>query len=230
MPRSLAEYQRKRDFAKTPEPKGTREPTGKNRFVVQKHWATRLHYAFRLEMEGVLVSWAIPKGPTLNPAEKRLAAHVEDHPIDYFDFEGLIPKGEYGGGTVMVWDWGTYDLEEWTAAESLKRGEVKFRLNGEKLSGRYALVRTRSEKDWLLIKKKDEAADPNFDIEKLSRSVKTGRTREEIEQGRDAVWSSRRDEGAGGLIDLGGAEKAPMPKTLEPMGAQLVDEAFDDER
>src|SRR5438445_509526 len=144
MPRSLTEYQRKRDFAKTPEPKGTPEPSGKNRFVVQKHWATRLHYDFRLEMEGVLVSWAIPKGPTLNPAERRLAAHVEDHPVGYFDFEGLIPKGEYGGGTVMVWDWGTYDLEESTPAESLRRGEVKFRLNGERLKGRYALVRTRS--------------------------------------------------------------------------------------
>jgi len=102
MARSLAEYQRKRDFSKTPEPKGTPEPTGQNRFVVQKHWATRLHYDFRLEMDGVLVSWAIPKGPTLNPAEKRLAAHVEDHPVSYYDFEGTIPKGEYGGGTVMI--------------------------------------------------------------------------------------------------------------------------------
>ncbi|TMD88065.1 MAG: hypothetical protein E6I78_01685 [Chloroflexi bacterium] len=97
MPRSLAEYQRKRDFSKTPEPKGSPEPQGQNRFVVQKHWATRLHYDFRLEMDGVLVSWAIPKGPTLNPAEKRLAAHVEDHPVSYYDFEGTIPKGEYGG-------------------------------------------------------------------------------------------------------------------------------------
>ena len=230
MPRSLTEYQRKRDFAKTPEPKGTPEPSGKNRFVVQKHWATRLHFDFRLEMEGVLVSWAIPKGPTLNPAERRLAAHVEDHPVGYFDFEGLIPKGEYGGGTVMVWDWGTYDLEESTPAESLRRGEVKFRLNGERLKGRYALVRTRSEKDWLLIKKKDEAAQADFNIETLATSVKTGRTREEIEQGKDAVWSSRREPGQGGLIDLATAEKGPMPKSLDPMKAQLVDEAFDDDR
>src|SRR3989441_8478334 len=230
MPRSLAEYQRKRDFSKTPEPKDTPEPQGQNRFVVQKHWATRLHYDFRLEMEGVLVSWAIPKGPTLNPAERRLAAHVEDHPVSYYDFEGTIPKGEYGGGTVMVWDWGTYELEEATPAESLKRGEVKFRLHGVRLSGRYALVRTRSEKDWLLIKKKDEAADPNFDIEQFDTSVKTGRTKEEIEQGRDAVWSSRREEGAGGLINLANAEKGPMPKTLEPMKAQMVDKAFDDDR
>ncbi|HEY0493500.1 MAG TPA: DNA ligase D [Candidatus Dormibacteraeota bacterium] len=230
MPRSLTEYQRKRDFSKTSEPRGAPDPSGRNRFVVQKHWATRLHYDFRLEMEGVLVSWAIPKGPTLNPAERRLAAHVEDHPVSYYDFEGTIPKGEYGGGTVMVWDWGTFELEESTAADSLKRGEVKFRLHGVKLSGRYALVRTRSEKDWLLIKKRDEAADPNFDIEKLSYSVKTGRSKEEIEQGHDAVWSSRRAEGEGGLIDLAGAEKAPMPKSLDPMKAHLVNEAFDDER
>ncbi|TMD67270.1 MAG: hypothetical protein E6I84_03880, partial [Chloroflexi bacterium] len=230
MPRSLAEYQRKRDFSKTPEPKGAPDPSAGNRFVVQKHWATRLHYDFRLEMEGVLVSWAIPKGPTLNPAERRLAAHVEDHPVSYYDFEGTIPKGEYGGGTVMVWDWGTFDLEEATPAESLRRGEVKFRLHGVRLSGRYALVRTRSEKDWLLIKKKDEAADPNFDIEKFDTSVKTGRTKEEIEQGKDAVWSSRRDEGGGGLINLAHAEKGPMPRTLDPMKAQLVDDAFDDDR
>src|SRR5437899_535783 len=230
MPRSLAEYQRKRDFSKTPEPKGAPDPSAGNRFVVQKHWATRLHYDFRLEMEGVLVSWAIPKGPTLNPAERRLAAHVEDHPVSYYDFEGTIPKGEYGGGTVMVWDWGTYELEEATPAESLKRGEVKFRLHGARLSGRYALVRTRSDKDWLLIKKKDEAADPSFAIEKFDTSVKTGRTKEEIEQGKDAVWSSRRDEGGGGLINLANAEKGAMPRTLDPMKAQLVGEAFDDDR
>ena len=230
MPRSLAEYQRKRDFSKTPEPKGSPEPKGQNRFVVQKHWATRLHYDFRLEMDGVLVSWAIPKGPTLNPAEKRLAAHVEDHPVSYYDFEGTIPKGEYGGGTVMIWDWGTFELEESTPAESLKRGEVKFRLKGVRLCGRYALVRTRSEKDWLLIKKKDECAEPNFDIEKFDTSVKTGRTKEEIEQGKDAVWSSRREEGQGGLINLANAEKGPMPKSLDPMKAQLVEKPFDDDR
>jgi len=230
MPRSLDEYQRKRDFSKTPEPKGTPEPRGQNRFVVQKHWATRLHYDFRLEMDGVLVSWAIPKGPTLNPAEKRLAAHVEDHPVSYYDFEGTIPKGEYGGGTVMIWDWGTYELEEGTPAEALKKGEVKFSLNGVRLRGRYALVRTRSEKDWLLIKKKDEAADPNFDIDKFTSSVKTGRTKEEIEQGKDAVWSSSRAEGEGGLINLANAEKGPMPRSLDPMKAQLVDEPFDNDR
>lgn len=229
MPRSLTEYQRKRDFSKTPEPRGTPMPGGTNRFVVQKHWATRLHYDFRLEMEGVLVSWAIPKGPTLNPAERRLAAHVEDHPVDYFDFEGLIPKGEYGGGTVMVWDWGTYALEESTPAASLARGELKFRLEGQKLRGRYALVRTRSDKDWLLIKKRDEAADPSFDIESLGTSVKTGRTREQIEAGADAVWSSRREPDMGGLIDLQAAKRSPIPSRVEVMKATLVDEPFDDD-
>ena len=229
MPRSLAEYQRKRDFAKTPEPRGTPQPTGHTRFVVQKHWATRLHYDFRLEMEGVLVSWAIPKGPTLNPAEKRLAAHVEDHPVDYFDFEGLIPKGEYGGGTVMVWDWGTYELEEGSPSEAMRKGEVKFRLHGERLGGRFALVRTRSDKDWLLIKKRDEAADPAFDVDRFTTSVKTGRSKEEIEQGRDAVWSSRREAGQGGKIDLAQAEKGPMPLSLDPMRANLVDAPFDDD-
>src|SRR2546430_3722238 len=230
MPRSLSEYQRKRDFSKTSEPKGAPDASGGNRFVVQKHWATRLHSDFRHERGGLRVSWAIPKGPAWNPAERRLAAHVEDHPVSYYDFEGTIPKGEYGGGTVMVWDWGTYALEESTPAESLRRGEVKFRLNGVRLTGRYALVRTRSDKDWLLIKKKDEAADPSFDIQHFDTSVKTGRTKEEIEQGQDAVWSSRRDAGGGGLINLANAEKGPMPRTLEPMKAQLVDAAFDDDR
>src|SRR5438309_11189725 len=230
MPRSLSEYQRKRDFSKTSEPKGAPDASGGNRFVVQKHWATRLHYDFRLEMEGVLVSWAIPKGPTLNPAERRLAADVEDHPVRYYDFGGTSPKAAYGGGTVMIWDWGTFELEESTPAESLRRGEVKFRLKGVRLCGRYAVVRTRSEKDWLLIKKKDEAAQANFDIEKFDTSVKTGRTKEEIEQGKDAVWSSRREEGEGGLINLANAEKGPMPKTLDPMKAQLFEKAFDDER
>ena len=129
----------------------------------------------------------------------------------------------------MVWDWGTYELEEVSAAESMRRGEVKFRLHGERLRGRYTLVRTRSQKDWLLIKKRDEAADPSFDINGFTTSVKTGRTREEIEQGKDAVWSSRREQG-GGLIDLAEAEKGSMPATLEPMKASLVDEAFDDDR
>src|ERR1700716_2813694 len=130
----------------------------------------------------------------------------------------------------MVGDWGTCELEESTPAESLRRGEVKFRLKGVRLCGRYALVRTRSEKDWLLIKKKDECADPNFDIEKFDTSVKTGRTKEEIEQGKDAVWSSRREEGQGGLINLANAEKGPMPKSLDPMKAQLLDQPFDDDR
>src|ERR1700693_382155 len=183
MPRSLAEYQRKRDFSKTPEPKGSPEPAGQNRFVVQKHWATRLHYDFRLEMDGVLVSWAIPKGPTLNPAEKRLAAHVEDHPVSYYDFEGTIPKGNYGGGTVMGWDAGTWEPlspgpvkgeyvpgTEKEAAAMLVKGDLKFRLKGKRLNGDFALVHIKGRvgskgNEWLLIKKKDDHVVAGLDID-----------------------------------------------------------------
>jgi len=231
----LKDYLRKRNFTRTPEPTGTQAESRKGNqhtgiFVVQKHRASHLHYDFRIEHEGVMLSWAVAKGPSPDPSVRRLAMMTEPHPMDYNDFEGVIPEGEYGGGTVMIWDWGTFELEESTPAESLKRGEVKFRLKGVRLCGRYALVRTRSEKDWLLIKKKDECADPNFNIETFTTSVKTGRTKEEIEQGKDAVWSSNRGEGEGGLINLANAEKGPMPRSLDPMKAQLVDEAFDDDR
>src|SRR6186713_318098 len=137
----LQEYKRKRDFKKTPEPAGKVAPAKGNSFVIQKHAATRLHYDFRLEMEGVLRSWAVPKGPSLDPAEKRLAVHVEDHPLDYGGFEGIIPKGQYGGGTVMLWDRGTWSPVG-DPAEGMKRGHLKFDLSGEKLHGRWALVKT----------------------------------------------------------------------------------------
>ncbi len=139
----LEEYRRKRKFSKTPEPPGrVGRGSGRNRiFVVQKHDATRLHYDFRLEMNGVLASWAVPKGPSLNPAVKRLAIRTEDHPIEYADFEGLIPEGEYGAGTVMVWDKGTYDPEdELSPEQQLARGEVKVVLHGQKLRGGFVLV------------------------------------------------------------------------------------------
>jgi bifunctional non-homologous end joining protein LigD len=153
---SLTEYKKKRKFDKTPEPGPTkkRTKTGKM-FVIQKHRASQLHYDFRLEADGVLKSWAIPKGPSLDPTVKRLAMQVEDHPVDYAKFEGVIPEGEYGGGTVMVWDYGTYEPENAEdVSEALRKGELKFTLNGEKLKGSWVLVRTR-DRQWLLIKHRD---------------------------------------------------------------------------
>jgi len=191
----LEEYRRKRKFSKTPEPPGrVGRGSGRNRiFVVQKHDATRLHYDFRLEMNGVLASWAVPKGPSLNPAVKRLAIRTEDHPIEYADFEGLIPEGEYGAGTVMVWDKGTYDPEdELSPEQQLARGEVKVVLHGQKLRGGFVLVypgrrlgEPGEKTRWLLIKRRDEYA---WQIEDpaLDRSVLTGRTLKEIEEGRPA--------------------------------------------
>ncbi len=188
---SLQEYARKRDFSKTPEPapgKTVKSSTHTGRFFIQRHDATRLHYDFRLEIDGTLKSWAVPKGPSLDPAMKHLAAMVEDHPISYGDFEGNIPKGEYGGGSVMLWDRGTFELiGEETGLEQIARGDLKFRLHGEKLTGTWALVHMKGRGDargkdnaWLIIKKKDEAADPSWDIEEHAFSVKTGRTQEEI--------------------------------------------------
>src|SRR2546426_9357469 len=143
----LAEYRRKRRFAVTPEPAGATRPRRRGAkalaFVVQKHSATRLHYDFRVEWKGVLLSWAVPKGPSLDPTVKRLAMHVEDHPVEYADFEGIIPEGEYGGGTVMVWDRGTWHPETPDVDAALQKGELKFRLEGKKLHGSFVLVRTR---------------------------------------------------------------------------------------
>ena len=142
---ALEEYKRKRRFEDTPEPPPEVAKKKGNRFVVQKHDATRLHYDFRLEMEGVLKSWAVPKGPSLDPADKRLAMHVEDHPVSYFDFEGNIPEGNYGAGSVMLWDRGDYELlGEGTAEEQLARGDFKFHLRGRKLCGDFALVKIKN--------------------------------------------------------------------------------------
>jgi bifunctional non-homologous end joining protein LigD len=195
---SLKEYKRKRDFKKTPEPSGdgTKNAPG-HQFVIQKHAASRLHYDFRLELGGTLKSWAVPKGPSLDPAVKALAVEVEDHPLDYASFEGIIPQGEYGGGTVMVWDRGTWEPEG-DAARGLKQGKLKFRLNGEKLSGSWALVRMARRSDeernnWLLIKHRDEAARPNARSDILTRkprSVLSGRTMDQIASDADRVWSS----------------------------------------
>src|SRR5918994_14514 len=228
---SLTTYRKKRDFAKTPEPSGKERPRKPpkpgRRFVVQRHRATRLHYYFRLEIDGVLVSWAVPKGPSLNPSDRRMAVHVEDHPLSYFDFEGVIPKGEYGGGDVIVWDWGTWEPEETdNAGDAVRKGELKFSLTGEKLRGRFTLVKTRGyqagQDDWLLIHKKDEDADPNWDVDALPRSVKTGRTNDDVKAGADSVWDSNApaDEAA---IDLSGGERQPLPEFVEPMNATSVD-------
>lgn len=173
---SLGDYSRKRKFAKTPEPPPQPAPgISANRFCVQRHSARRLHYDLRLELNGVLLSWAVPKGPTLDPEEKRLAVHVEDHPIAYGDFEGTIPAGNYGAGSVLLWDRGTYELLGSDSAEKqLERGDFKFRLHGEKLMGEFALVkikRTEKGNEWLLIKKKDFAAKLGWDAESDLRSV-----------------------------------------------------------
>jgi bifunctional non-homologous end joining protein LigD len=164
----LHEYRKKRDFKVTPEPSGEarpRQPKKQLRYVIQKHRATQLHYDFRLEWNGVMLSWAVPKGPSLDPSVKRLAMAVEDHPIEYSDFEGIIPAGEYGGGTVMIWDTGSWIPEIPDVDAALKKGDLKFTLNGKKLKGSWVLVRTRgfgknpTRASWLLIKHRDEYAD-----------------------------------------------------------------------
>jgi bifunctional non-homologous end joining protein LigD len=195
---SLKEYKRKRNFRRSPEPSGGGGKNGPGlQFVVQKHAARRLHYDFRLELDDVLKSWAVPKGPSLDPAVKALAVEVEDHPLDYADFEGVIPQGEYGGGTVMVWDHGQWQPEG-DAAKGLQQGKLTFQLFGEKLHGGWSLVRmNRREGDdknnWLLIKQRDKHARPNAKTDILSRkprSVLTGRNMEEIAADADRVWSS----------------------------------------
>jgi bifunctional non-homologous end joining protein LigD len=155
----LAEYNRKRRFGITPEPAG-RQARVKHKaleFVIQKHRASRLHYDFRLEHDGVMLSWAVPKGPSLNPSDKRFAMQTEDHPIEYNQFEGVIPEGEYGGGTVMIWDQGTWEPEVEDVERALAKGDLKFKLQGKKLGGSWVLVRMR-ERQWLLIKHRDKVA------------------------------------------------------------------------
>jgi bifunctional non-homologous end joining protein LigD len=192
---SLTLYKNKRSFSATPEPEG-KKPASKRKekklvFVIQKHEASHLHYDFRLEMEGVLKSWAVPKGPSLNPADKRLAMMVEDHPYDYRTFEGTIPAGNYGAGTVMVWDEGSYEAmgyedrpvkeQEKILLNELKKGDVKIVMHGEKIKGAYALVKMkgRGDRSWLLIKKQDDEVSEN-DITKKDKSVKTSRTMTQI--------------------------------------------------
>ena len=200
--KKLAEYQRKRDFTKTREPSGgaatvarpaRKKRAPKLRFVVQKHEASHLHFDFRLELDGVMKSWAVPKGPSYDPSVRRLAMEVEDHPIEYNTFEGTIPQGEYGGGTVMLWDRGTYEAEDGGGVEALRegyeRGDLKFVLHGERLRGGWVLVRMKrpGRPQWLLIKHRDEFATSGRDVvEEETTSVATRRTMEEIAAGRGA--------------------------------------------
>ncbi len=208
---ALEEYKRKRQFDQTPEPEGEVESHSKHRFVVQKHSATRLHYDFRLELDGVLKSWAVPRGPSLDPADKRLAMQVEDHPVSYFDFEGIIPEGNYGAGTVMVWEVGTWQPLSPVAVQGkyvpgtddqartmLTKGDLKFRLEGKRLRGDFALVKMRGRRpgskgnEWLLIKKHDAYVEEGYDIESIDESVLSGRTMAQIAgDSGSAEWRSR---------------------------------------
>ena len=173
----LAEYNRKRRFEVTPEPAGKPGPGRKTalEFVVQKHRASRLHYDFRLEHDGVMLSWAVPKGPSLDPANKRFAMQTEDHPIEYNQFEGLIPEGQYGGGTVMIWDRGTWEPEVEDVDAALAKGDLKFTLRGKKLRGSWVLVRMRS-RQWLLIKHRDKVASTEDIAAAKPRSAASRRT------------------------------------------------------
>ncbi|MDR7418282.1 MAG: DNA polymerase ligase N-terminal domain-containing protein [Armatimonadota bacterium] len=189
---ALEKYRQKRDFSRTPEPAAKRArrrtATRRLRYVIQKHQATALHYDFRLEWNGVLLSWAVPKGPSLDPSVKRLAMAVEDHPLEYADFEGVIPEGEYGGGTVMVWDRGTWEPDDPDVDASLRKGDLKFTLHGEKLRGSWVLVRTRgfppgtSKPAWLLIKHRDEFASSEDVTQTHPNSALSGRTLATIAQ------------------------------------------------
>lgn len=243
---ALEKYKEKRDFSKTAEPTaGKSKEKDKLLFVIQKHDASRLHYDFRLEMDGVLKSWAVPKGPSTDPKVKRLAMMVEDHPYDYKSFEGIIPKGEYGGGTVIVWDEGTYEpieeikgkkAQEKHLLKQLESGSLKIRLHGKKLEGEYALVKTHGmgENGWLLIKHKDGYASVT-DITKKDKSVLSGKTLVQVEKSSDKVWHSSTTDKAreqagpehGGKLKSKG-KKAKMPVGMKPMLATLVDEPFDD--
>ena len=239
----LAEYRRKRHFARTPEPRGAARAGGAaHRFVVQKHAASRLHYDFRLELDGVLKSWAVPKGPSLDPADKRLAMATEDHPVEYAEFEGIIPEDEYGGGTVLLWDAGT-----WTPLDDprvgLRKGRLAFELAGQKLRGRWSLVRLRGRtprdegKSWLLIKGRDTAArspDEPPITEARGESVATGRDIDAIARDRGRVWRSNRPaaratraparkRSAPSPATMAGAKAAPLPARIAPQLATLVE-------
>ncbi|HXM92983.1 MAG TPA: DNA ligase D [Candidatus Dormibacteraeota bacterium] len=224
----LNEYRRKRHFKQTPEPPGKVARSQKHVFVVQKHAATRLHYDLRLEVDGVLKSWAVPKGPSLNPDDRRLAIQVEDHPLEYRTFEGVIPKGQYGGGEVIIWDQGTYETEGSLSAQSqLARGELKFKLYGKKLRGSFVLVHLKKsgpKNEWLLIKHRDSSVDASWDAEAHAESVVSGRTIQDVALGRAASPDRKPVQ----IASLPGARKAPMPASVSVTLATLTDKPFSD--
>ena len=248
---SLSNYKKKRTFSQTPEPTGGKSTGDKLRFVIQKHAATNLHYDFRLEMGGVLKSWAVPKGPSTDPSVKRLAMMVEDHPFDYRTFEGIIPKKQYGGGTVMVWDEGSYESAKGNFTEKkerekellhqLHKGKIVFNLNGEKLKGQFALVKSsyRGENSWLLMKVKDKYA-KTTEVLKKEKSVVSGRTLKQIESdGSSAVYGKITQKKSAVKKNIkprptkmtiaGKGKKMKFPTLLQPMLATLVDKPFDEE-
>ena len=224
----LAEYRRKRRFEETPEPRGKKARKDEKVFVIQKHAARRLHYDLRLEVGGVLKSWAVPKGPSLNPGDKRLAIQVEDHPFEYRTFEGTIPEGNYGAGEVIIWDQGTYEPEGvLSAEEQLERGELKFRLRGRKLNGSFVLVklkRSQGKNEWLLIKHRDEYADPLWNVDEHSESVVSGRPLPKTQK------EKRSDQDSNPLnpAQLPGAVSAKMPNEFSVTLARLADKPFSD--
>jgi bifunctional non-homologous end joining protein LigD len=234
---TLKAYQKKRNFNKTPEPLGKINPSGKQlpRFVIQKHHASRLHYDLRLEADGVLISWAVPKGPSQKTTDKRLAMMVEDHPLDYYHFEGIIPKGNYGAGTVMIWDWGNYVLKDETdpkiisqaVRNGLEKGKLHVVFNGNKIKGEFALVKTSKDKDeWLFFKIKDNyTSDEPYENEEIS--VKSKRSFSEIKNtaaANDEIWLSPPDLSE---INFDGLEMKSMPKWVNPMLASSVELPFD---
>jgi bifunctional non-homologous end joining protein LigD len=235
---SLQRYREKRDFERTPEPVGeVAGDGGRPRFVVQRHRARRLHYDFRLEIGGVLVSWAVPKGLTLDPRQRHLAVRVEDHPLAYAEFEGVIPRGEYGGGDVIVWDRGTWELHgEKDPLQALADGELHLELFGEKLRGRFVLVHTDRKGDarenWLVLHKRDDAARDGWDPEDHPRSVLSGRDNDEVAADRDRVWDRHGEAGTAGAApeafraataeELAALEALPAKGTWTIQGRELA--------
>jgi bifunctional non-homologous end joining protein LigD len=223
--RKLAKYQAKRDFGKTAEPSGDKPKSSfGHSYLVQKHAARRMHYDFRLELDGTLKSWAVTKGPSLNPADKRLAVHVEDHPLAYGDFEGTIPKGEYGGGTVMLWDQGSWEAIG-NAEKGYKKGHLDFELHGKRLKGRWHLVRMHGNRrgdekreNWLLIKGKDEYANDDGDaaLEKFQKSVVSSRSMESLASGNAKVWTSKGSGTPAPPPARSLNRKSPRPKKQTP--------------